>query len=225
MISENAVIDKYSKIENTNVYAFANIKNSAARNCSIGDFSLVRNCEFDDFVEIGRRNTVVSAKIGNGTYTGEFCIIKHCRIGKFCSISWNVSIGGANHIIDRISSAPLHRVFGGAEEKYRSFEEEHIEIGNDVWIAAGAHILRGVKIGDGAVIAANSVVTKDVPPYAIVAGVPAKILKYRFTQPQINELMKIKWWDFPKEKLQEVKELFETKLTDEIIEKLKKGDK
>ena len=94
-------------------------------------------------------------------------------------------------------------------------------IGNDVWIAAGAHVLRGVKVSDGAVIAANAVVTKDVPPYAIVAGVPAKIVKYRFSDDQIKSLLDIKWWDFSEEQLSKARQFFNGDLDDETIEQLK----
>ena len=94
-------------------------------------------------------------------------------------------------------------------------------IGNDVWIAAGAHVLRGVKVSDGAVIAANAVVTKDVPPYAIVAGVPAKIVKYRFSDDQIKSLLDIKWWDFSEEQLIKARQFFNCDLDDETIEQLK----
>ena len=94
-------------------------------------------------------------------------------------------------------------------------------IGNDVWIAAGAHVLRGVKVSDGAVIAANAVVTKDVPPYAIVAGVPAKIVKYRFSDDQIKSLLDIKWWDFSEEQLIKARQFFNGDLDDETIEQLK----
>lgn len=101
-----------------------------------------------------------------------------------------------------------------------SFDTLDCNIGNDVWIAAGAHVLRGVKVSDGAVIAANAVVTKNVPPYAIVAGVPAKIVKYRFSEAQIRSLLDIKWWNFSEEQLIKARNLFDSKLTDEIIEQL-----
>ena len=74
-----------------------------------------------------------------------------------------------------------------------------VTVGNDVWIGARAIIMDGIKIGDGAIIGANSVVTKDVPPYAIVAGCPAKLIRYRFSEDVINKLLELCWWDYPKE--------------------------
>lgn len=128
---------------------------------------------------------------------------------------------GANHEIQRLASSPLHRIFGNPVEKYKSFEKEQICIGNDVWIASGVTINRGVKVGDGAIIGAGAVVTKDVPPYAVVVGVPAKILKFRFEQRIINELLEMKWWDWPQEKLNKARSLFEEEVTISTIKKMK----
>ncbi|MDW5286458.1 CatB-related O-acetyltransferase [Alteromonas macleodii] len=127
-------------------------------------------------------------------------------IGAFCSISWNVSIGGANHDFKRVTQhsflyndrdklRPL-----GVQSAYDRLASE-LKIGNDVWIAAGAVVLRGVTIGDGAVVGANAVVTKNVPPYAVVAGNPAKIIKYRFDSAVIKALTLLKWWEWSDEKI------------------------
>lgn len=94
-----------------------------------------------------------------------------------------------------------------------------INIGNDVWTGMDVTFLPGVTIGDGAVIAAGSVVTKDVPPYAIVGGNPAKALKYRFTKKQIKKLLKIKWWDWPLWKVYDNIDLIDSENVDEFIEK------
>ena len=181
-VSEDTVLGKNVKAYWRSFVSASVLKNDV----SIGDNSIIRNSLLEEKVEIGRRNTLENASIGVGTYTGEFCVIKHCIIGRYCSISWNVSIGGANHEICRLSSAPLHRIVECEFEKYKSFEMEHISIGNDVWIGSGTIILRGVRIGDGAVIGAGSVVTHDVPPFAVVVGVPAKIIKYRFMKNIFN---------------------------------------
>lgn len=170
-IAETAAIRECKIGENTKLYDKCCLEESHINDgVSIGDFSLVRNSVLQDNVEIGRRNTIDHAKFDRGTYTGEFCVAKYCSVGKYCAISWNVSIGGANHDISHLAVSPLHRIVGLPVEKYSSFEDEKVVIGNDVWIAAGAHILRDVTVGDGAVIAANAVVTKDVPPYSIVGG-------------------------------------------------------
>lgn len=120
------------------------------------------------------------------------------RIGKFCSLARNVDVGGFDHDYRKVTTMPMFRFLQMLKgEKPKTKHDERCEIGNDVWIAAGAIVLHKVKIGDGAVIGAGAVVTKDVPPYAIVAGVPGRVIKYRFEESIITELLKIKWWDWP----------------------------
>lgn len=104
-------------------------------------------------------------------------------------------------------------------------DKKRINIGNDVWIGANACILPGIAIGSGAIIGAGAVVTKSVPPYAIVAGNPARIIKFRFTQYLIQHLLQINWWDFPEEVIKENLSLFQQNLNEETIveiEKIKK---
>ena len=116
--------------------------------------------------------------------------------GKFCSIGGNLKfmING-NHRIDGFTSYPLHIL--GVNAPTQPWGKSIPTIGNDVWIGMNATIYSGVDIGDGAVIAGNSVVTKSVPPYAVVAGNPARVVKYRFTPDIIEKLLKYKWWNFP----------------------------
>jgi acetyltransferase-like isoleucine patch superfamily enzyme len=149
--------------------------------------------------------------IGEHSYIGEpiFISNKCTQIGKFCSIGYFVCIGPSQHNMRLLSTHP----FVGISEDIDLYGELYtppkflipqsvccppVEIGNDVWIGHAAIIMDGLKIGDGAVIGAGAVVTKNVPPYAVVAGVPAKILKYRFDKNIINELLEIKWWNYPK---------------------------
>jgi acetyltransferase-like isoleucine patch superfamily enzyme len=128
------------------------------------------------------------------------------KIGKFCSISKDVEILlGGNHRMDWVSTYPF-MIFNekwpnAVKIKGHPRSKGDVIIGNDVWICRGAKILSGINIGDGAVIGAYAVVTKDVPPYAVVAGNPARIIKYRFTEDVINKLLKISWWDFQKEEI------------------------
>ncbi|WP_347289867.1 CatB-related O-acetyltransferase [Kluyvera georgiana] len=127
-------------------------------------------------------------------------------IGRYCSISSGAKVMGGQHPYNRFTTSRLtyRKEFEkiaknlGGDWKIKPHETvvSGPVIGNDVWIADGALIKPGVLIGDGAVIAANSVVTKDVPPYAIVAGVPARVIKYRFSKSVINELLELKWWNY-----------------------------
>jgi len=155
-----------------------------------------------------------SSRIGSYSYIGKNCIVQNTSIGKFCSIASDVFIGLGKHPTDLISTSTLFYRTSNTlglklVEKDLDFDEyAKIEIGHDVWIGTRAIILDGVKVGNGAIIAANSVVTKDVPPYAIVGGVPAKIIKYRFPENKIEQLLKSAWWDWPLEEIRlKVKEL------------------
>lgn len=127
-------------------------------------------------------------------------------IGKFCMIASGVSfiMNGANHLTEAITSYPF-AIFGNGWERAMDGKaypaKGDLVIGNDVWIGYNASIMAGVKIGDGAIIAANAVVTRDVEPYAIVGGNPAREIKKRFSEDQIKDLLEIKWWDWDIEKI------------------------
>lgn len=132
-------------------------------------------------------------------------------IGKFCSIACGTKflLNSANHSLRSLSTYPFPLFFEEWEQDPRNVtmswdNKGDIVIGNDVWIGFEAVILAGVTIGDGAVIGTRAVVTKDVPPYAIVGGVPAKPIKKRFSEKTIKALLQIQWWDWPKEKIQKL---------------------
>jgi len=126
-------------------------------------------------------------------------------IGNFCSISSRVVIFlGGGHNIDWISGYPFDSPFVDIPAKDHKTTNGNVIIKNDVWIGFGATIMSGVTIGNGAVVAAESVVTKDVPDYAIVAGNPARVIKYRFSKDEIDTLLEISWWDWPDKYIVEV---------------------
>lgn len=122
------------------------------------------------------------------------------KIGAFCSIADDVSIfvgAHGRHTVDYVSTYPMGLVYGRASHKVPSRTSQgnlSVDIGNDVWIGRGAMIMSGVVIGDGAVVAARAVVNRDVPPYAIVGGVPAKTIRYRFSGEIIDKLLIAQWW-------------------------------
>ncbi len=157
-------------------------------------------------------------------------------IGNFCSISGYILVylGGNHHYTD-ITTYPFgyinQNIFPNHSGKGHPWTKGGVKIGNDVWVGTYATFHSGVTVGDGAVIASNSVVTRDVPPYAIVAGNPAKIIKYRFGEfkegAEIREkLLKLKWWDMPIEYINELSPLLCSKNFDEFFkraEELKNG--
>lgn len=168
---------------------------------SIGYMATVLNCQF------GNRNTLAAgvqlndSSLGDFTYLGENSRVSQTTIGKFTCIGPDVLINLGNHPTNRFVS--IHPAFFSTSRqsgiafvsKSVFLEYERCKIGNDVWIGARAIILSGVTIGDGVIVGAGSVVTKDVPAYAIVAGVPAKLVRYRFNPDQIDTLHVVKWWD------------------------------
>lgn len=222
IIHETAVI-KESDIGNVKIYRNSMIvKSSLEDGCSIGDDTTVERCKLENNVIINRRSYINDSRIGKYTYMGINTTMNFTAIGKFCSLGRNVDVGGFDHDYKKLTTMPAFRfnqmMNGGGEIPKVVEHKDLCEIGNDVWIAAGAQVLHKVKVGDGAVIGAGAVVTKDVPPYAIVAGVPAKIIGYRCSKEQIERLKKIKWWDWPEEEISEIMEvLINKEISDETI--------
>lgn len=149
---------------------------------------------------------ILGSSMGRYSYCGYDCQIVDTEIGSFCSISDHVFIGGAEHPIEWVSTSPVFQNVrhSGPVKRFANFEapqSKRTVIGSDVWIGHGVTIKSGVIIGHGAVIGSNALVTKNVPPYAIVGGVPAKIIKYRFDQITINNLLEIKWWELSDDEL------------------------
>ncbi|WP_152184256.1 CatB-related O-acetyltransferase [Sulfurimonas indica] len=146
--------------------------------------------DLDDNVVIGEMTTIdMHTRIKAYTYIGRNCNITKSQIGRYCSIANNVSIGQGEHDLTKISTSSLFY-----DNAYDMLTIKECVIENDVWIGTDSVILRGVKVGNGAVIGANSVVTKDIPPYAIAVGSPARVIRYRFPEDKIQQLIKSKWW-------------------------------
>lgn len=208
---KESFVDGTAKISNSHVgiiKAYRNVvvnDSFLADNISIGDDTVIERTMVDNNVIINRRCYINDSKIGKFTYMGINTTMNFTQIGKFCSLGRNVDIGGFDHDYRKITTIPQFRyeqILGGGGKLKMNFKKEDLcEIGSDVWIAAGAQVLHKVKVGNGAVIGAGAVVTHDVPAYAIVAGVPARIIGYRCEKEFIDTFEKIKWWDWPEELL------------------------
>lgn len=158
---------------------------------------------------IVRAGTEVGPDVVLGDYSyisGPRSYVEAARIGKFCSIARQVTIGPGDHDLAGVSTHPfrLSPAYGGFVDTVVPLKQKAPPvIGNDVWIGMNAIVMRGVTVGDGAIVAANSVVTRDVPPYAIVGGSPAKLIRYRFPKEIITALVDVQWWDWSVSKIRE----------------------
>lgn len=156
---------------------------------------------------LNRFTKIRNSSIGRYSYIGPRTKLDNANIGSFCSVSWDCHIGLASHPTHLVSTSPIfyekHNGTGSSwldSDALRSPIRETI-VGHDVWIGANCTILEGVQIGHGAVIAAGSVVTKNVLPYSIVGGVPAKHIRFRFSEEVIAALLQKQWWNAPEEKI------------------------
>lgn len=185
------------------------------RRCEICILSntIYGKCDFEGKNAIWQNTHFVNSSLGYGSYVGKGGEFYNCKIGRFCSIAANVRVISASH--PTRGTISTHPAFYSNNPYFQNLfhynvslkYEEHIktangydcEIGNDVWIGENVLIKGGITIGDGAVIGMGSIVTHDITPYTIVAGVPAKQIRMRFDDITIQKLMQIKWWDKPLE--------------------------
>lgn len=179
------------------------------RNVNIGIHS-----EFEGYNAINRDSSFVG-EMGRCSYMGSDCSING-SIGRFCSIGNDVrSISGTHPITGYVSTSPVFystRKQCGISFVTENTLEESVKgviIGNDVWIGSGVTLMDGVIVGDGSVIGAGAIVTHNVPPYGVVVGVPAKLIKYRFSEDKVKELLKRAWWNLPLDVLRNNVELFQ----------------
>lgn len=171
------------------------------------------DCQFGQHVHIYSGVTLAQICIGDYSYIGGGSTLKNCRLGRFCSLGKNVQVGLGIHPTNLISTYPGFYSATASGAKSFSVDKEVIEsepvvIGNDVWIGNNAIIVDGVTIGDGAVVAVGAVVTKSVPPYAIVGGVPAQIIRMRLPDDKVQFLLQFRWWERDENFLTENGELF-----------------
>lgn len=170
----------------------------------------LKGCRLGRYVAIAERVVLREVTVGDYSYFERHGEAIYTTIGKFCSIAANVRLNALEHPLERITTHKItyrpneYFKYLGVDQAFRERRRARlIVIGNDVWIGHGAVVMPGVTIGDGAAIGANAVVTRDVAPYEIVAGVPAKRIRMRFAPEIAARLRALAWWDWPAEKLAE----------------------
>lgn len=179
------------------------LQKHANQSCKIHPGAFIdRDSKIDKYNVLFKNSKIINSTIGSHTYLQENAIINSTDAGKFCSFGSNVYIGLPRHKLDGVSTHPAFYLFNTPLVKKFCMNNNFIpnprtKIGHDVWIGFGACIIAGLSIGTGCVIGAGAVVTKNVPPYAIVGGVPAKIIRYRFNKKTRKEIISTKWWNFP----------------------------
>lgn len=193
--------------------------------------SFVKKSKLEGKNSIEKNNYIDNCIIGFGTYFGSENKISYAKIGNYCSIASNISIINGRHPVEKnVSTHPafyskfykkIDLVYTDKikyNEMKKIDDKWNIVIGNDVWIGNDVKIFQGVTIGNGAVIAAGAIVTKDVEPYSIVGGIPAKLIRKRFSEEIIQYLLNLKWWDKEEKWIKKYSEYFMD--VDELINKL-----
>jgi phosphonate metabolism protein (transferase hexapeptide repeat family) len=168
----------------------------------------LKGCRIGRYASVGERTVLREVTVGDFSYFERHAEAIYTDIGKFCSIAANTRINALEHPLER---ATTHKVsyrpneyfrYLGVDQEFRERRRrKRATIGNDVWIGHGAVILPGVAIGNGAVVGANAVVTRDVPAFAVVAGVPARMIRLRFAEKIATRLENMAWWDWPLDRL------------------------
>lgn len=174
---------------------------------SIHRTASVRASSFGRWCEVGARTKVAESSFGDYSYVVNDSDIIYSTIGKFCSIAAHTRINPGNHPLDRVMLSHVgyrSSAYGLGPDDPDFFEWRRaspVTLGHDVWIGHGAVVLPGVTVGTGAAVGAGTIVTKDVPPFAVVVGNPGRVLRLRFADAQVADLLRIAWWNWPHEQI------------------------
>jgi len=187
--------------------------------------AVVTDSSLGAWTEIGEQTEIISSTIGDYSYFCDRCHVMYAAVGKFCSVANHARLNPSNHPTWR---ATQHHFtyrsakfgLGPDDDAFFAWRKEHpVTLGHDVWIGHGALVMPGVTVGTGSVVASGAVVTKNVPDYAIVAGVPARVIKYRFPAELRDKLLSLTWWDWEHARLAAAMRDFRTMSAEAFVEK------
>lgn len=200
--------------DNVEIGSNSHITNSIiGEQCTIDQDCYILKTNLDKYINVASQCYLREVKINKFSYVSQNSFLINTNIGKFCSLAPGLISGPGEHPNNFVSTSPMFFFkdykFSFADKDYFEHNKE-VNIGHDVWIGARAFIKNGIKVGHGSIIASGAVVVKDVPDYAIVGGVPARIIRFRFTEDIISKLLKIQWWNWSIKKLQKAYLLFTT---------------
>jgi virginiamycin A acetyltransferase len=191
-----------------------------ARSRVHGTISVGAEAVLDDCFIVAQQRVTIG---GRSILTGPIRIVADknpISIGKFCSVAPETTIWESLHDMNRITSYYIFTTVFGEPKERDVVSKGPICIGNDVWIGTRAVIVSGVTIGDGAVVGAGSVVTSDIPPYAVVAGSPARVVRFRFAESIRARLLELRWWDWPEDRIRRNRSLFDGELSAEALDRV-----
>lgn len=197
---------------------------------TVADSAFLRGARLHGPVEVGEHATLFKAELSGAVRVGRRSslwgpeIYVHARhdpvdIGAFCSIARHVGVHGYYHDMSRISTHYVGRNVLGTPVEEEMVSRGPVRIGNDVWLGVGVQVLSGVSIGDGAVVGAGSVVTRDVPPYAVAVGAPARVVRYRFDEETRARVRASRWWEWSDDEIRDRAELFRRPMDAALVER------
>ena len=192
--------------------------------CVISETAIIqKDCDLQkstlaDYTFLKHNCVCQNSVIGLRSSVGMFSIIRDADIGKYVSISWNTTVGAVNHEMNHLTTHafPCRSRFKLTDIE-RGMPEVRTVVGNDVWIGCNVVILPGVTVGDGAIIAAGAVVTRDVPAYAVIAGVPGRMIRYRWDEETVEAVKALEWWNWDDETIRKHLSLFERDMCPELL--------
>jgi acetyltransferase-like isoleucine patch superfamily enzyme len=189
--------------------------------CDLGHDVEVIDSVLEAWVGIAHHANVRSSTLGAYSSIGRFSKVTHCRVGRFTAVSWDVTLNATVHPIDHLTTNafPYGPSVGGFVTT-RADLNRPLDVGHDVWIGANAVVMPGATIGNGAIVGAGAVVTNPVPPYAIVAGVPARVQRLRFPDEWVERLLRCPWWELDRDVLKANVALFQKPLDATVLASL-----